>query len=79
MRLSSATLLTAFGGRVSDLESFLIEERLPDGWESRIRKHYGMTFATFNATILKIEFGVNEKKYREKLTNTEGNLATAES
>jgi len=73
MRLSSATLLTAFGGRVSDLESFLIDERLPDGWESRIRKPYGMTFATFNTTILKTEFGVSEKKYREKFVTESPN------
>ncbi len=81
MLLSSATLLTAFGGRLADLESFLIDERLPDGWESCIRKPYGMTFASFNVTIFKIEFGVNEKKYRAKFApessnNAEGNTAT---
>jgi len=80
---NSATMLTAFGGRISDLESFLIDERLPDGWESRIRKPFGMTFASFNVTIFKIEFGVSEKKYRAELAakpsnNTEGTATGSE-
>ncbi|KAF8957521.1 Chloroperoxidase [Flammula alnicola] len=65
---NSSTLLTIFGGRVADLEPFLIEERLPEGWESRIRKRMGLTIGTFNSTVLKLEFGTNknEKKYKAK-------------
>lgn len=63
---SSSTLLTIFGGRVNDLESILIEERLPDGWESRITKQMGLTIATFNSTVLKVEFGINEEKYKKE-------------
>ncbi|KAF9484093.1 Cloroperoxidase [Pholiota conissans] len=64
---NSSTLLTIFGGRVDDLETILIEERLPEGWESRIRKQLGLTMATFNKTVLKLELGINEKKYKAKI------------
>lgn len=68
--ISSSTLLTIFGGRVEDLESILIEERIPEGWESRVRRPFGLTLATFNRTVLKVELGIDEKKYREKLAST---------
>jgi hypothetical protein len=67
MTFSSSTLITIFGGRVDDLESILIEERLPDGWESRIRKRLGLTMTVFNATVLKVERGIDENKYKAKL------------
>jgi len=63
---NSATMLTIFGGRVRDLKFFLIEERLPEGWESRVRSRWGLTFPKFNLTVLPLEFSVNEKKYRAK-------------
>jgi len=66
---NSATLLTIFGGRVRDLESVLIEERLPEGWESRVTARLGLTFAKFNFTVLPLEFSTNEKKYRDKLAS----------
>lgn len=53
----------AFGGRVEDLETILIEERLPEGWESRILEEYGMTIITFNFTIAAVEKGIDEAKY----------------
>ncbi|EIM87381.1 Cloroperoxidase [Stereum hirsutum FP-91666 SS1] len=55
---NSATLLTIFGGRVSDLSTFLTEEKLPDGWESRIRNPMGLTMGEFQLTVLGIEGGV---------------------
>lgn len=57
---SSSTMLTIFGGRVDDLRSVLLDERLPQGWESRVRKPNGLTFFTFNFTVLPVEFGVRE-------------------
>ncbi len=48
-------MLTIMGGRVQDLESFLIEERIPDGWEPRILSRKGLTFLAFNRTVLKVE------------------------
>ncbi|KAG6885218.1 hypothetical protein C0993_004778 [Termitomyces sp. T159_Od127] len=44
---NSSTLLTIFGGRVKDLETILLEERLPDGWE----------------IVLKVERGVDESEF----------------
>jgi len=63
---NSATMLTIFGGRVNDLKSVLIEERLPEGWESRVRSRWGLTFPKFNLTVLPLEFSISEKKYRAK-------------
>lgn len=60
-------MLTIFGGRVADLELLLTEERLPDGWESRVRKRLGLTFASFNAIVFKVASGINEKKYKDQL------------
>ena len=52
---------------MKDVESILVDERIPEGWESRIVKPYGLTFATFNTFVLPLEFGVDEKKYRAKV------------
>ncbi|KAF8902549.1 heme-thiolate peroxidase [Gymnopilus junonius] len=73
---NSSTMLTIFGGRISDLESILVEERIPEGWESRVRKRMGLTFAAFNSTVLKVELGVNEKKYKAKLSSAEAEPAS---
>jgi len=59
---NSSTLLTIFGGRVQDLQSLLVEERIPDRWEPRILARHGLTMTTFNRTVLKVELGINEKK-----------------
>jgi len=80
---SASTLIIIFGGRVKDLESILIEERIPDGWESRVRRPFGLTQATFNRTVLKVEFGIDEKNYKKKLaaeqsTTPEVDLASSE-
>lgn len=64
---SASGFITIFGGRVSDIESVLIDERIPDGWESRIRKRNGLTFAAFNPVVYKVERGIDEKKYQAKL------------
>lgn len=58
--VSSSTLLTIFGGRIEDIRTVLLEERLPEGWESRVRKPYGLTLLHFNFTVLPVEFGVRE-------------------
>ena len=36
------------------------EERLPQGWESRVRKPYGLTIFTLNLTTLPVELGIRE-------------------
>jgi len=53
---NTATLLTTFGGRLKDIEIILTEERIPEGWEPRIRKQYGLTLAAFNTSIIPLEF-----------------------
>ena len=60
---SASTLLTTFGGRVDDLRVILLEERLPEGWESRVRKPYGLTILTLNLVVLPMEFGIREAEW----------------
>ncbi|TFK75585.1 Cloroperoxidase [Pluteus cervinus] len=57
---NSSTLLTIFGGRVKDLEPILLEERIPDGWEPRIRERLGLTILAFNKTVLGVETRTKE-------------------
>ncbi len=54
-------MLTIFGGRMDDLRPFLTEERLPDGWEPRIRHRMGLTIFEFNTTVLPVELGISEE------------------
>ncbi|KAF9011784.1 hypothetical protein BDQ17DRAFT_1387380 [Cyathus striatus] len=58
-------------------ESILIDERIPDGWESRIRKPLGLTMTTFNRTVFRVEMGTNEKKYLKEKAATTNYGATA--
>lgn len=58
---SNSGFLTIFGSRLQDIESILVEERIPDGWESRVRKPYGLTFAAFNFVIIPLELETNRK------------------
>jgi len=41
----------------------LIEERIPEGWESRVRSRKGLTFTGSILEILSIEIGIDEEKY----------------
>lgn len=59
---NSSTMLTIFGGRVEDLVPMLVEERFADNWEPRIKSHFGLTMAEFNATVLPVEIGVHLKQ-----------------
>ena len=63
---SASTLLVAFDGRVNDLKIWLLEERFPDGWETRIRHHVGLTFMEFNLTVLGVEFGIGKQGKRKR-------------
>ena len=55
-------MLTIFSGRVDDLEVVLKEERIPDGWEPRIRDPWGLTLAAFNRIVFRVELGIDESK-----------------
>jgi len=57
---NASAILIIFGGQIDDLGMLLTEERLPQGWESRVRKPYGLTFFSINSTVLRVEFGVRE-------------------
>ncbi|KAH9053168.1 Cloroperoxidase [Lactarius vividus] len=58
---NGSTLLTVFGGRLDDIYTFLTEERLPEGWESRIRDQMGLTILAFNRTVFRVELGIDEE------------------
>ncbi|KAF8552955.1 Cloroperoxidase, partial [Imleria badia] len=57
---NASTMSTVFGGRLDDLRVVLLEERLPEGWESRVRNPYGLTILTLNSIALSVEFGIRE-------------------
>ncbi|KZV96010.1 putative chloroperoxidase [Exidia glandulosa HHB12029] len=59
---NTTTLITIYGGRVDDLAVILKEERIPDGWEPRIRSRNGLTIMGMNATVLPLEFGIKERR-----------------
>jgi len=55
---NATTMLAVFGGRVNDLRAMLLEERIPEGWEPRIRSRYGYTMGAFNVTVFRVLFGL---------------------
>ena len=63
MLLSGSTLLTHFGGDIETLRPFLLEERLPDGWEPTITDAKGLTITKFNNTSVPVELMVNESEF----------------
>jgi len=65
--LNTLFFLTIFGGRVEDLRSILIDEQIPDGWESRVRSKRGLTLTSSIFKVLGIERGIDEKKYKAKV------------
>ncbi|KAI6096027.1 hypothetical protein EDD16DRAFT_1675380 [Pisolithus croceorrhizus] len=60
---NTSILCSIFGGRVEDLRSVLLDERLPDQWESRVREPNGLTLLGFNKMILQVEWGTDESKW----------------
>ncbi|KAG2108621.1 uncharacterized protein F5147DRAFT_694004 [Suillus discolor] len=58
---NASTLITIFGGRVDDLHSFLLHERIPESWESRIRQPHEMTIINLDKTVLRVEVGRHER------------------
>jgi len=64
---NASTLLLFFGGNVSDLRTFLTEERLPESWETKARSKKGMTITSFNGLVNKVEFGIDEERGMREL------------
>ena len=48
---------------MKDLEVFLNEERLPDGWEPRVRDSYGISNQGINKVATQVEKGIDESKF----------------
>jgi hypothetical protein len=46
---------------MNDIYTLLTEERIPDGWESRVRDQMGLTFCAFNFTVFGVELGIKEE------------------
>ena len=61
---------------MDDLRAVLSEERLPAGWESRVRKPNGLTFFKFNFTVLPVEFGVRESDWSEEANQSADSQAS---
>jgi hypothetical protein len=45
----------------------LTEERIPEKWESRVRKPFGLTIAAFNTVVLPLELHTDEKAAAKEL------------
>lgn len=63
---NSSPTLRLFRGRTDDLHTLLLERRLPDGWESRIREPNELTILAFNRTVPPVEWDVDESKWAAK-------------
>jgi len=72
---NAAILLTIFGGRVDDMRAILLDERIPEGWESRIRQPHGLTLMNCNKTTFAVEFRVREKDWAEVAQEEAGKSA----
>ena len=59
INFSAATLLLICGGEIEDIKTFLLEERVPDGWSSKMRKRFGLTMVSFNAVVMRILLGID--------------------
>jgi hypothetical protein len=66
MFLSGSLLLTHFGGDIEILRSFLLEERLPDGWEPTNTDAKGLTLIKFTKTLVPVELMTDESKFTRR-------------
>ena len=53
-------MLRIFGGKLDDLETMLLEERIPDGWESSTKARHGLTILSFQDTVKAVAAGIDE-------------------
>lgn len=64
---SATTLIRIYGGKVKDLETLLLEERLPKHWEAAPRERFGLTMFSFNKTVKQINSQIDEEKVEANL------------
>ncbi|KAI5899704.1 Cloroperoxidase [Schizophyllum commune H4-8] len=57
---NTSTMLRIFGGKLDDIETMLIEERIPDGWESSTKARHGLTILSFQDTVKAVAAGIDE-------------------
>ncbi|KAH7336768.1 putative chloroperoxidase [Rhizoctonia solani] len=57
--INSAMAYIAFGGNAADLRTWLIEERIPKGWEPKDRSYNGVTIKKLNGVSSQIEKGIS--------------------
>ncbi|CAE6461130.1 unnamed protein product [Rhizoctonia solani] len=57
--INSAMAHIAFGGNAADLRTWLLEERIPKGWEPKDRSYYGVTIKKLNGVSSQIEKGIS--------------------
>ena len=53
-------MLRIFGGKLDDLQTMLLEERIPDGWESSTKARHGLTILSFQDTVKAVAAGIDE-------------------
>jgi len=63
---NGSTLLTHFGGDIETLRPFLLEERLPEGWEPKVTDAKGLTILKFNKTSIPVELMTNERDFERE-------------
>ncbi|CAE6456574.1 unnamed protein product [Rhizoctonia solani] len=56
--INSAIAYDVFDGNAADLRTWFLEERIPNGWESKNRSHYGLTIKKLNGIASEIEKGI---------------------
>ncbi|GJJ12888.1 hypothetical protein Clacol_007134 [Clathrus columnatus] len=57
--ITAAHLIDTFGGDVSVLEPFLLDERIPEGWMPVTRDRLGLTFTRHGLDAIIIYLGIN--------------------
>ncbi|KAJ1303533.1 hypothetical protein OPQ81_011718 [Rhizoctonia solani] len=57
--INSAMALIAFDGNAAELRPWLLEERIPHGWEPKDRSQYGVTIKQLNGVASQIEKGIS--------------------
>jgi len=76
---NASILFSFFGGNVDDLRIFLNEERLPEGWEPKVRTKKGLTLFTFNTLVSRIEGNIDERRGAKALKDVTYKVPGAKS
>jgi hypothetical protein len=61
-------MLAVFGGKIDALRTFLLEERIPDGWAPWNASRFGITASAVNMAVVKLMIKI--KTMSPKKTST---------